>query len=156
MSQNSKSMMRIPLIIAAAVVIIRIVLEQAGAPNSINSIFGVAWLYFLVPVYFAMQISQFDSPSPYKSLFGALGLYAIYTRLMVLPTYSLAWWLNWQAPRFQLQQGGVVGEGVSALQGLLVIPLRNAAIWIISAVIIGMIIGSVTLAIKRKTASAKA
>ncbi len=156
MAYNSKSMLRLPLIIAAALVLIRIVLEQAGSPDSINNIFGVAWLYFLVPVYFAMQISQFELDSPYRSLFIALGLYAIYTRLMVLPTYSLAWWLNWQSPRFQLQQGGVVGEGVTALQGLLLVPLRNAGIWIIAAIIIGMIIGSGILAVKRKSAPAKA
>ena len=64
MSHNTKAMMRVPLIIAAAVVIIRIVLEQAGAPNSINSIFGVAWLYFLVPVYFAKQIGRSGATSP--------------------------------------------------------------------------------------------
>ncbi|KAA3656478.1 MAG: hypothetical protein DWQ10_15295 [Calditrichaeota bacterium] len=145
---QSNSMMKMPLILAAAIIIIRIVLEQLGSPQTINPIFGVAWLYFLVPIYFALEIKKSGSDTPYKSLFATLGFFAIYTRLMVFVTYMLAWWLQWPAPRFSLDQGGVVGEGVSALQGLLIIPLRNAVIWIIFAVIIGMLIGWITMVIK--------
>ena len=43
-------------IVAAIIIIVRIALEQAGAPETVNSIFGVAWLYFILPVLFALSI----------------------------------------------------------------------------------------------------
>jgi hypothetical protein len=42
-----------------------------------------------------------------------------------------------------------VGDNITVLQGLLLIPLRNA-IFGLMATVLGMIIGSITLAVKRK------
>ncbi|RMD97195.1 MAG: hypothetical protein D6814_09975 [Calditrichaeota bacterium] len=145
-----------PLIIAVGLIVIRIVLEQLGAPEVVNNIFGVAWLYFLVPIYFAIQIRQHAEAGPVKSLLIHVSLFAVYTRLMVMVTYMLAYVFKWSAPRFHLQQGGVVGEGVTPLQGLLLIPLRNLVIWVVSATIIGMIIGGITLALKKSPAAESA
>lgn len=146
-------MVKRPLILAVAIIIVRIVLEQMGASHTINNVFGVAWLYFLVPIYFAIQIGAQTTASPYKNLLKANLLFAVYTRLMVTATYVLAYLLDWTAPRFQLDGGGGVGAG--ALQGLLLIPSRNFVFWVVSATLVGMIIGSIVLAI-RSRAVAKA
>ncbi len=148
------SLIRLPLIITAIVVVARVLLEQTGAPSGINQIFGVAWLYFLVPIYFGMNLAAADHP--YKALFKTLLCFVAYTRLMVMATYMAAYQLNWTAPRFSLEGGGVVGEDVSALKGLLVIPVRNLLIWIVIGTLVGMIIGSVVVAIKRRGAAAPA
>ena len=138
--------MKGPLILALVVVIVRIVLELAGASDKICNVFGLAWLYFLVPIYFGLQISGSGTASPYMALLKTNLLFAFYTRLMVLVSYQLAYLLDWTAPRFQLNQGGVVGA--STLQGLLVIPVRNLVIWVVAATLVGMIIGSIVLAIR--------
>jgi hypothetical protein len=69
---------------------------------------------------------------------------------MVMVTYMIAYQLNWQAPRFSTKMGGNVGPDVSALQGLLVVPVRNALIWIVTILVVGMIIGGGVLFAKRK------
>lgn len=143
-----KNMLKWPLIIAAVVIVVRIGLEQMGAPEVINNIFGVSWLFFLVPVYFAIKIAASQDRQPYKTLFKYVLLFAVYARLMVVPTYWLAYAFNWTQARFSLQQGGVVGA--SPLNGYLVYPLRNLLIWVVAALIIGGIIGSITLAIARR------
>ena len=155
MSENTRSMMKWPLIVAAVLVVVRMVLEQAGAPEAANNIFGVAWLYFLVPVYFAYQIGASGAASPFKALFKKLLLFTIYTRLMIMPTYWLAYRLQWEAPRFSLELGGVVGDDVTALSGYLLIPVRNLLIWVGMATVIGMVLGSITLWIRRRKPAAK-
>ena len=142
-----------PLIIAVGIIVIRIILEQLGAPEMINNIFGVAWLYFLVPFYFAVQIDRSGEASPYKSLFLHVTLFGVYTRIMVAVTYMAAYVFQWPAPRFSLALGGVVGDNVSPLQGLLIIPVRNALLWIVFAAAIGMILGGITLALKKRSAA---
>ncbi len=153
MTEGTKGMMKVPLIIAAVVVILRVVLEQLGSPHSVNQIFGVAWLYFIIPVYFAFRIAGSGESKPFLILLKGLVLYTTYTRLMVLPTYWLAYALQWGAVRFSLNMGGVVGEGVTPLNGYLVIPVRNALVWIVFATVLGMIIGGVTLLIRRRGAA---
>ena len=145
-----KSIFKWPLIIAAAVVVIRVILEESGAPSLLNNIFGVTWLYFLLPIYFAFQIAQ-DAPSkPYMRLFQVTVVFLFLTRLMVSATYCLAYVFSWSAPRFSVQGGGVVGEGVTPLQGLVLIPLQNLVIATIFGTVIAMIIGSIVLAIRRR------
>ena len=156
MTESTKGMMKWWLIIAAIVIIVRVILEQIGAPEPVNNIFGVAWLYFIVPFYFAVRIDKSGEPKPYRALFKNLLLYSIYTRLMVMPTYWLAYAFQWAAPRFSLDMGGVVGEGVTALQGYLSVPVRNAIVWIIFVVIQGMILGGLTLLIRRRGSKAAA
>jgi hypothetical protein len=153
---STKVNMKWPLVIAAILVVARIVFEQMGAAENVNNIFGVAWLYFLAPIYFAVQIANSGVAKPFLELIRSTAIFTTYTRLMVMPTYWLAYMNRWTAPRFSTAQGGVVGEGITPLQGYLVIPVRNALFWIVAATIVGAIIGSVALAIKRRSVAAKA
>ncbi len=159
MASDNGNWLKWPLIVAAILVVLRIVLEQLGAPESINNLLGVAWLHILVPFYLAYQIQASGSPRPYRALFKDLFLYTLYTRLMVLVTYWMAYLWQWQSPRFLITQGGNVGEGIGPLQGYLVIPVRNAVVWIVMAMVIGMVLGSILLLIKgrgNRTAGADA
>ena len=137
---------------ALGIIVVRIILEQLGAPESVNKIFGVAWLYLIFPVLFALRIAASGEPGRFKALFQTLLLFSLCTRIMVMVTYMMAYLLKWQAPRFSIKGGGNVGPDVGALQGLLVIPIRNALIWIVLATAVGMIIGGVVLFVKRKSA----
>ena len=56
------------LILAAAVIVLRIVLEQAGAPEKLSFFCGVAWLYFVFPILFALSIRSHNAAGPFKSL----------------------------------------------------------------------------------------
>ncbi len=152
--QGTGSLMKIGIIVAAGIIVVRIVLEQVGAPESINNIFGVAWLYFIFPVLFALRISKAGMPGPFKALFMDILLFGVYTRLMVMVTYMAAYLLKWPAPRFSSSMGGNVGADVSAIQGLLVIPARNALIWVLFVVVVGMIIGSITLLVRKRKPAA--
>lgn len=143
-------LMKIGLIVAVAIILIRIILEQAGAPLAVNYIFGVAWLYFVMPVLFAISIRTFGRARPFGRLLKDVVLFAVYTRVMVAITYMLAYYLRWDASRFSEKQGGTVGDSITVLQGLLLIPLRNVFFWIVMATVLGIIIGSITLAVKRK------
>ena len=150
-------LMKAGVLVAACIIVVRIILEQMGSPESVNNIFGVAWLYLIFPVLFALNISASGEPGPFKALFKTLLLFGVYTRLMVMATYMMAYLLKWQAPRFSTKMGGNVGPDVGALQGLLLIPVRNALIWIVTATVVGMIIGGAVLFAKRKgTPPAKA
>jgi hypothetical protein len=150
MTVEMKGMMKWPLIIAAVIVLVRVVLEQAGAPELVNNIFGVAWLYFIVPVYFALRIAASGVAKRAKALFKNLLLFSLYTRLMVIPAYWLAYAFQWPAPRFSLEMGGVVGEGISPLAGYVGVPIRNAVVWVIAATVIGMVLGGITLLFRRR------
>ncbi len=118
----TNGMLKWPLLIAAGLVVARVISEQLGAPESINFVFGVVWLYFIVPFYFVSAIVKNGSTRPYLELLGNLFAFSLTTRLMVLPTYWLAYAFQWPAVRFRLDAGGVVGEGVTALQGYLIYP----------------------------------
>jgi hypothetical protein len=146
------SLMKAGILAAACIIVVRIVLEQVGAPESVNNIFGVAWLYLIFPVLFALRIAASGEPGPFKALLKTLLLFGVYTRLMVMATYMLAYLLKWQAPRFSTKMGGNVGPDVGAFQGLLVVPVRNALIWIVMVILVGMIIGGAVLFAKRKGA----
>ena len=159
MASNTGNRLKWPLIVAAILVVLRIVLEQLGAPDSINNLLGVAWLHFLVPFYLAYQIQASGSDRPYRALFKDLFLYSLYTRLMVLVTYWMAYLWQWQSPRFLVSGGGNVGEGIGPLEGYLLIPGRNLVVWIVMAMVIGLVLGSLLLIIKgrgQKTVGADA
>ena len=153
-SKGTASLMKIGIFLAAVIIVVRIILEQAGAPEMINNIFGVAWLYFVFPVLFALRIARDRETGRVKALFREVFLFAVYTRLMVAVSYMAAYQFQWTAPRFSAAMGGNVGPGVSPLSGLLLIPGRNALIWIVLATALGMIIGGVTLWAKKKPAAA--
>lgn len=157
-----KDYMKTPLFIAAGLIVVRIVIELLGAPESINNLFGVAWLYFLVPIYFAFLLTKAGNANPFKTLFKDTVLYAFYTRLMVMVTYWLAYIFEWSAPRFSVNLGGVVGSGsnliygdfpngMSALYGFLIIPITNIFFWVISATIVGVITGGIALLVRRSS-----
>ena len=149
MSDDRKAM-KTGVLIAAIVIVLRIVLEQAGAPEGINNIFGVSWLYLILPVFFALGIRERECARPYGVLLKDVFLYAVYTRIMVMITYMLAYFLRWSPPRFEVSRGGNVGDHIGAGRGLVLIPVRNALFWIVMAVFVGMIIGSVVLLLKRR------
>jgi hypothetical protein len=148
MPDDSK-LIRWGLILAAAIIVVRILLEQADAPEKVCFFFGVAWLYFIMPVLFALAIRARNAASPFKSLLKDIVLFVFCTRVMVMITYMLAYIFRWKPSRFAYP-GGNVGENVSVWTGLIFIPLRNVLIWVVMATILGMIIGSVALLLKRK------
>ena len=151
MSTDTKGMMKWPLIIAAVLLVLRIVLEQAGAPEVVNNVFGISWLYFIVPLFFCVPHQRKQPGASFQNAFqearDLCGVHAgddpadVYARLPA----SVA-----GTSRFGIDGGGVVGEDVSPLTGYLGIPVRNALIWIVIATAVGMILGSVTLLMRRR------
>jgi hypothetical protein len=147
-----KGMLKWPLLIAAFVVLARLALERAGAPESVNNIFSVVILYLLIcPLYFATRIARSGVPRPYGTLLKTTALYTALARAMVIPTYWLAYIYQWPQPRFSVSQGGVVGPGVSPLNGYVVIPVAAALLWIVGSLIIGGGLGSIVIAVKRRS-----
>jgi len=146
----TNGMLKWPLLIAAGLVVVRVFSEQLSAPESINFVFGVVWLYFIVPFYFVSAIVRNGNTRPYLDLLKSLFAFSLFTRLMVLPTYWLAYAFQWPAMRFRLDAGGVVGEGVTPLQGYLVYPLLNGLSWVPVATILGMILGGTALYVRRR------
>jgi len=137
-----------PLILTLMVMVVRILLEEMGAPGALSNIFSVAWLAFLIPIYFAVGMAASGEAHPYKALIKLIVLYGVGVRLMVAVSYSLAYAFAWSAPRFS--GGGVIGEEVTALQGLLLTPAFNLVPGLIMAIGSGLLVGPATLAIRRK------
>ena len=129
------------LALAVGVVASRLFLEAAGAPSWVNTVFGVTWLYLLVPIYFAKQIAKTFAERPYVELAKACSLFVLLAAAMVGTTYSLAYKFHFPAYRFSVEGGGVVGDGVSPIQGFLLSPLSSfglsAAIGLVAAIVIG-------------------
>ena len=149
---DESKVMRWGLILAAAVIVLRIVLEQAGASEKVAFFCGVSWLFFVFPVLFALSIRAHNVAGPFKSLLKDVLLFVLCARVMVMITYMLAYIFSWKPSRFAFP-AGTVGENVSVWAGIFFIPLRLLLIWIVLATILGMIIGSITLLLKRKGAS---
>ncbi len=147
---------KVPLIITLVVIVVRILLEEMGAPGAISNIFSVAWLAFLIPIYFAVGMAASDEVHPYKALIKLIVFYGVGVRLMVAVSYSLAYLFQWSAFRFSTEGGGPVGEGVTALQGLLLTPAFNLLPGLIMAIGSGLLVGPATLAIRRKMLQPKA
>src|SRR5262249_36682913 len=132
-----KQLLKWPLIVAAVVVVLRIVLEQSGAPDSVSTIFSVVILYVLIaPLYFGSQIATRNVPRAYVALLKTTALFTALARTMVIPTYWLAYIFQWPQGRFSVGQGGVVGPGVTPMRGYVLIPLAAAAAWIVLSVIV--------------------
>jgi hypothetical protein len=145
---EDRSVMKTGLLVALALIVVRIILEQLGTPEGVNNIFGVAWLYFVIPVFFGRSVAS--RTRPYRALLKNVTLFGVYTRILVMISYLLAFAFRWQAPRFSTQLGGNVGDNVTPLNGLLVIPVRNALVWIVFAALVGMIIGGTTIWLTRR------
>ena len=139
-----KGILKWPLIVAAVVVILRVVAERAGAPPVVSNTLSVAVLHTVLgPLYFALQIGLARKPHPYLMLIQLIFIYAVCARAMVLPTYWAARMFNWTEARF----AGV--DAPNPLVGFIALPLITAAFWIVASLVIGSAIGSITLAILR-------
>jgi hypothetical protein len=137
-----------PLIIAAIVVVLRVIVEQAGAPDVIANLFSVVALHFLIgPIYFAVRIVKNGMPRPYATLFKLITLYVVLTRAMVLPTYWLARIYHWPQPRF----AGLAGPDVTPFIGFIAVPFVTAAFWIVASIVFGGVLGSIIIAITRRS-----
>jgi hypothetical protein len=131
-----------PLIVAASVVLFRVIVERAGAPRAVSNLLSVAALTTVLgPLYFALQIGLARKPRPYLMLIQLVFTYAVCARAMVLPTYWAARMLHWTEPRF----AGV--DAANPLVGFIALPLITAAIWIVASMVTGSIIGFITLAL---------
>jgi hypothetical protein len=152
MEERMKGMLKWPLVIAAIVIVARIVLEQSGAPDTINNLFSVVVLYvFIVPIYFALRIANSGFAHPYKTLLKNVAIYAALARAMVIPTYFLAYIYEWPAQRFAATGGGVVG--LTPLNACIIV-IAAFAIWVTASVVIGGGIGSVIIALRRRAVTA--
>jgi hypothetical protein len=139
-----KGILKWPLVVAAIVVVLRVIVERAGAPIAVsNMLSGALLITVLGPIYFGLQIAMAGKPRPYRMLIKLVVIYAIWTRAMILPTYWLARVFHWHEPRF----AGV--DAPNPLVGFIVLPLATAAIWIIASLVIGGGIGSAALAVVR-------
>src|ERR1041385_3112832 len=147
-----KGLLKGPLIIAAFLVVIRVVLEQAGAPEVVNNLFSVVVFYVLVaPLYFAFRIANSGVERPYRTLLKKTALFTALARSMVIPTYWLAYHYQWTAPRFTVEQGGNVGPNVTPVWGYVLIPLGAAVVWILISLVVGGGLGSLLIKLKRRT-----
>jgi hypothetical protein len=119
-----KGMLKWPLIIAAILVVGRIIVEQGGAPGWVANLFSVVILYvFVAPIYFAFRIANSGIERPYRTLLKKTALFTALARSMVIPTYWLAYHFQWTAPRFSVAEGGNVGPNVPPIAGYVFIPL---------------------------------
>ena len=142
-----KGILKWPLIVAAVVVVLRVIAERAGAPAVVSSSLSVVALHTLIgPLYFALQVGLSGAPHPYGMLMKLIGIYVVLTRAMILPTYWLARIFQWPEPRF----AGLAGPEVSPFVGFIAIPFLTAAFWIVASLVVGGIVGSITLAIMRR------
>jgi hypothetical protein len=146
--KSETGILKWPLIVAAVMVVLRVILERAGAPETINNLLSIAVMHTLiVPVYIAVALGRRKSDRPFLTLFKLIALYAVLTRIMVLPTYWAGRVFEWTNSRF----AGLWGEGVDPITGFVAVPLGTAAIWIVASIVIGGILGSIVLAVVRKT-----
>ena len=146
-----KGMLKGPLIIAAMLVVGRIVLERGGAPGWLNNLFSVVVLYvFIAPLYFAFRIANSGIDRPYRTLFKKIALFTALARSMVIPTYWLAYHYQWPEFRFSVAAGGNVGPNVSLLMGYVGIPVGAAIAWILISLVVGGGLGSIVIKLKRK------
>ena len=139
-----KGILKWPLIVAAIVVVLRVIVERAGAPPQISNLFSVAALTTVLgPLYFAIQVALGNKPRPYLRQIQLVFVYVVCVRAMVLPTYWAARIFNWTESRF----GGV--NAPNPIVGFLGLPLLTAAFWVAASMVSGTILGFATLAIMR-------
>jgi hypothetical protein len=137
-----------PILIALAVTALRVTVEAFGVPDALSMVFGVAWLHILVPIYLALKIQGRAFEKPFITLLKATVLWAVPVRAVVATTYVLGYVYQIDSLRFQTASAGPVGEGVTPLQGFLVLPLLNFVSWMVMGVIIAAITGGITLKLK--------
>jgi hypothetical protein len=139
-----KGILKLPLVLAVVVIVLRIIVERAGAPENISNLFSAVALHtVLVPVYLAIRLAGSDVPRPYLTLLRLILTYVVITRAILLVVYWLARIFRWQQGRF----GGLSDS--SPLMGFFVIPFATAAFWIVASVAGGGAIACVILAIMK-------
>ena len=144
---STTGILKLPLIAAVVMVVVRVILERAGVPESVNRLLSVAAMHTLiVPIYIAVKLAQRKSDRPYGALIKLIALYAVLTRLMILPTYWAGRIFEWTQSRFD----GLWGPEVGPFTGFVAVPLATAAIWIVFSIVIGGVIGSIVLAVIRR------
>lgn len=139
-----KSLLKLPLLVSAVVIVARVILERTGAPPRLSSALSTLGMTMLIcPVYFAARILVRGETRPYRVLLQATVAYGVLTRFMVLPTYWLARSFQWPDHRFE----SVVRDGVSPFKAYLLTPLNPAVL--IMSLIVGCIVGLVTMIVAR-------
>ena len=146
-----KGVLKWPLLIAVIVVVGRVVLERAGVPESVTNFLSAAVLHLLiVPLYLAVKIGGAGVPNPYRTLFKSITVYSAAVRAMIMLTYWLAYIFQWPETRFSTQAGGVVGEGITPMDAIVLRPLVAALAWIFSSIVVGGVLGSIVIAVRRR------
>jgi len=145
--KSERGILKWPLLFTAVVVIVRVVLERAGVSDTVNNLLSVAVLHtLLVPIYIAVRLGKSGAERPYRSLIKLIAIYAVVARIMILPTYWAARIFEWTQPRFN----GTWGSDVNAFVGFVGVPLGTAAVWIVTSIVVGGLIGSIVLAVTRR------
>ena len=141
-----KGILKWPLIIAAVVVVLRVVIERAGGSPVLANALSIAVMHtLLAPIYFAIRLAGSGVERPYRALLKLTLLFAVWTRAMVLPVYWLARIYEWPEPRFD----GLWWPGVGAFEGFVGVPVVTALSWIVGSVLVGGAVGSAVLAVLR-------
>ncbi len=78
-------------------------------------------------------------------------MWAVPVRVAVAITYVLGYIFQIDSLRFQTGSLGPVGEGVTPLDGYLLLPLLNFGSWMFAAVIFAAITGGITLKVKQRS-----
>ena len=121
-------------------------------PDLATNLVSVVALYLVIcPIYFAFRIANTGMERPYIQQLKSTALYATLARSLVIPAYWLAYIYQWQAPRFSVHNGGVVGPDVTPLRAFVLIPLLAGAAWVPGSLIIGGTLGSVVIKLRRRT-----
>jgi hypothetical protein len=135
-----KGILKLPLIVAAAVVVLRVVVERMGVAENISNLLSVVMLHLLIgPLYFAIRIVFSGVRSPYTTQIKLVALYVVLTRAMILPTYWLARIYGWDQSRF----GGL--HDASPLVGFVAIPFQTAGMWVVASLVVGSALGVVVI-----------
>lgn len=145
-----KGLLKWPLIIAAIFVVGRVALERSGASEIGKGVSLSVLITVIFPLYFAWRISGSGEPHPYKALLKSVAIFAVLARLMVVPTYWLAYIYQWPDERFTEEMSGVVGPGVTPIEGYVWVPFQLTLFWTIGAVVIGGGLGSILMAVRRR------
>ena len=142
-----KGILKGPLIVAAIVVVLRVIVERAGVSESVSNVFSVVALHlFIVPLYFSIRIGMSGIPRPYLTQVKLVLLFVLAARAMIIPTYWLAHVLGWQQNRF----GGLAAD-VPPLTAYFTIPFATAGLWIVVSVIFGSALGWIVIAAVSRT-----
>jgi len=147
-----KGILKWPLIIAALVVVLRIVVERTGGPGWLANTLSIAVMHtLLAPIYFAIRLGiNSGVQRPYAALFKLILIFVLSTRAMLIPVYWLGRIYEWPESRFY----GLFGPEVGPFEGFIGVPFVTAAIWIVSSLVVGGAIGSALIAFLRSRTNA--